>query len=237
MNPAEHWVPIGGCRIIRRLHLSVPVLRLGIRRSEDFEMPLPATPGLNHLSRNDVDENLGERSPFRVPVEVIGGLVPREARVEHDRQEQVVAVIDDDQLSAGTLQRRMVDEVLLGAVRADVALQRELARDDLFDGDLLVPAVAAVLLLAPRFGYLLRTAKGAPRLRDGLSRHVSDCSRGPEAPRAPQRGTCSPCIAGAYRYSTYCLTMRRALKRGPTVAIAWRTTFSQRCGIPFASRS
>ena len=57
----------------------------------------------------------------------------------------------------------MVDEVLLGAVRADIALQRELARDDLFDGDLLVPAVATVLLFASRLGDLFRTAKGAPR--------------------------------------------------------------------------
>jgi len=52
--------------------------------------------------------------------------------------------------------------ILLGAVRADVALERELARDDLFDRDLLLPAVAAVLLLAPRLGDVLRAAEGAP---------------------------------------------------------------------------
>ena len=82
--------------------------------------------------------------PSGSPFEVVGRLVPAEVRVEHQRQEQVVAVVDDDQLAAGTLQRGVVDQVFLGAVRADVALQRELARDDFLDRDLLVPAVAAV---------------------------------------------------------------------------------------------
>jgi len=44
----------------------------------------------------------------------------------------------------------VINEVLLRAVRADVSLQRELARDDLFDRDLLVPAVAAIFLFAAR---------------------------------------------------------------------------------------
>jgi hypothetical protein len=43
-------------------------------------------------------------------------------------------------------------------VRADVALQRELARDDFFDRDFLVPAVAAVLFLAARLGHLFGAA-------------------------------------------------------------------------------
>ena len=42
----------------------------------------------------------------------------------------------------------MIDQILLGAVGADVALQRELTGDDLLDGDLLVPAVAAVAFVA-----------------------------------------------------------------------------------------
>ena len=50
-------------------------------------------------------------------------------------------------------------------MRADVALQRELARDDFFDGDFLVPAVAAILFLAARLGDFLGAAQRAPRLR------------------------------------------------------------------------
>ena len=109
--------------------------------------------------------------PSGSPFEVVGRLVPAEIRIEHHRQEQIVPVVDDDQLTAGALQRRVVDQVLLGAVRADVALQRELARDDLFDGDLLVPAVAAVLLFAARLGHFLRAAQRAPRLDDRLAWH------------------------------------------------------------------
>ena len=77
-------------------------------------------------------------------------LVPREIGIEHQCQEQVVPIVHNDELSAGALERGMIDEIFLGAVRADVALQRELPRDDLFDGDFLVPTVAAVFLFAPR---------------------------------------------------------------------------------------
>src|SRR5262249_51042362 len=63
--------------------------------------------------------------------------------------------------AAGTLDGRMVDQVLLGAVRADVALERELARHDLFDGDLLFPAVAAVAFLAAWFRHFFRAAERA----------------------------------------------------------------------------
>src|ERR1041385_2227088 len=147
------------------LHLAVPVLRLRIRRPEHLEMPLAAAPRLDHFRRGDVDEDLGERASFRIALEVIRRLVPRERRIEHHRQEQVVSVVDDDQLAAGALQRRVIDEVLLRAVGADVALERELARDDLFDRDFLVPAVAAVFLLAARLGNLFRAAQRAARLR------------------------------------------------------------------------
>ena len=47
----------------------------------------------------------------------------------------------------------------------------ENARDDVLDGDLLVPAVAAVFLLAARLGHLFRAAQHAACLHDGLSRH------------------------------------------------------------------
>jgi hypothetical protein len=63
----------------------------------------------------------------------------------------------------------VVDQVLLGAVRADVAFERELACDDLLDGELLVPAVAAVTLIAARLRDLLGAAERASRLRDGFS--------------------------------------------------------------------
>src|SRR5690606_39401941 len=108
-----------------------------------------------------------EAARFGVAFEVIGGVLPAEVGVEDEREEQVVAVVHDDQLTAGTLQRGVVDEVLLGAVRPDVALQGELARDDLFDGDLLVPAVAAVLLVTAGLGDVLRSAEGTARTGDG----------------------------------------------------------------------
>ena len=87
--------------------------------------------------------------------------------IEQQRQEQIEAVVDDMQLADGALLRRVIDEVLLGAVRADVALERELARDDVLDGDLLVPAVAAVALVAARLGDFLRAAQ---RASNGFSR-------------------------------------------------------------------
>jgi hypothetical protein len=44
-------------------------------------------------------------------------------------------------------------------VGADIALEGELTRDDFFDGDLLVPAIAAVFFLASRFGHLFGAAQ------------------------------------------------------------------------------
>src|SRR3977135_2966193 len=70
----------------------------------------------------------------------------------------------------------MVDEIFLRAVCTDVALQRELARDDFFDGNFLVPAIAAVFLLAARFRYLFGTAQRAPRLDDRLAWHMMKSS-------------------------------------------------------------
>ena len=123
--------------------------------------------------------------------------------------------------------RGVVDEVFLGAVRADVALQRELARDDFLDGDLLVPAVAAVLLLAARLGDVLGVAERAADLRDGFTGHRLIVSTPHSLPHdLARRGV-------AWRrartsLSTYSLTMRRALKRGATLTMAWRTNDSQR---------
>ena len=46
-----------------------------------FEMPFAAAPRFDHLRCHDVDQDLGERAPFRVALQVIGRLVPRKARV------------------------------------------------------------------------------------------------------------------------------------------------------------
>src|SRR5436190_298390 len=157
----------------RPLHLAVPVLRLRVGGAEHFEVPLAAPPGLDHLGGDHVDEDHGEAAPLGIAFEVVGGLVPAEARIQHHRQEEIVAVVDDDQLPAGTLHRRVIDEVLLGAVRADIALQREVARDDFLDRDFLVPAVAAVLLFAARLGDVFGVAERAADLRDGFTGHGS----------------------------------------------------------------
>src|SRR5262245_63141541 len=140
-------------------HFAVPVLRLRISRAEDFQVPFAAAPGFDDLGGDDVHQNFGEGASLRISLEMIGGLLPPEVRVEHHRQEQIVAVVDDDDLTAGALDGRMIDEVLLSAVRADIALERELARDNLFDCDFLFPAVAAIALLTARFRYLFRAAE------------------------------------------------------------------------------
>src|SRR5688500_13385098 len=135
-------------------------------------MPLAAAPRLDDLGGNDVDEQLGERAAFRIPLETVGGLVPREVRVDRHRQEQIVAVVDDDDLADRTLLRGMVDEIFLGAVGADVALECELAGDNLFNRDLLVPAIAAIAFFAARLRHFLGAAQRAPLLvSDGLATH------------------------------------------------------------------
>src|SRR5450759_5257344 len=158
----------------RALHLAVPVLGFGGGRTEDLEVPFPAAPVLDDLGGDDVHEDFGEGAPFGIPVEVIGRFVPGKIGIQRQRQEQIVPVVDDDQLAAGALDGGVIDEVLLGAVGTNVPLQRELARDDFFDGNLLVPAVAAVALLATRLRHVLRAAERTPRLGDGFSRHRDD---------------------------------------------------------------
>src|SRR5579872_4526845 len=105
------------------LHLAVPVFRLGILRAENLQVPLAAAPRLDYFRRDDVDEQLGKRAPFRVVLEVIRRLVPSEDGVEHQRQKQVVSIVDDDELPAGAFERGVIDQVFLGRVRADVALE------------------------------------------------------------------------------------------------------------------
>src|SRR5688572_8011249 len=148
------------------LHFAVPILRLRIDRSEDLEVPLTAAPWLDDLGSDDVHEDLRKRTALGVAFEVISRLVPPEIRVEDHREKEIVAVVDDDDLSAGALDGRVIDQILLSAVRADVALERKLARDDLFDRDLLFPAVAAVALLAARLRHILGAAECTLRFDD-----------------------------------------------------------------------
>src|SRR5262245_19220975 len=84
------WCAARALRIIANLHFAVPVLRFGVHRSEDFHVPLAASPRLDDLRGHDVDQNLREEAPFRVALEMIGRLVPPEARIEHQREEQIV---------------------------------------------------------------------------------------------------------------------------------------------------
>ena len=65
-------------------------------------------------------------------------------------------------------------------MRADVALERELARDDVLDGDLLVPAVAAVALVAARLGDVLRATQRRSS-RDTISAWILRCHRQDDA--------------------------------------------------------
>ena len=160
-------------------------------------------------------------SAFGIPLQVVGGLVPAEVGVQHDGQKQIVSVVDHDELSAGALGRRVIDQVFLRAVRPDVPFQRELARDDILDGDFLVPAVPAVSLVPARFRDLLRAAERAARLSDGLAGHLESFA----------------CwAAGTYICSMYCFTMRAAQNCGVTVRMHSLTMRSQACGTPCWSR-
>src|SRR4051812_38957415 len=114
----------------RQLHLAIPVLRFGVGRPEDLQVPLPATPGLNDLGCDDIHENFGKAAAFGISLEVVRLFVPAKIGVEHDRQEQVIAVVDDDDLAAGSLDGRVINQVFLGAVRTDVALECKLPGDD-----------------------------------------------------------------------------------------------------------
>src|SRR5438045_4080757 len=104
---------------------------------------------------------------------MLGRFVPREVRVQHQRQKQIVPIVDDDELSAGPFLRGMVYEVFFRAVRTDVTLQGEFARDNFLNGDFLVPAVAAVFFFTAGLGDLLRATERAPRLGDRFARHSS----------------------------------------------------------------
>src|SRR5687768_201999 len=52
-------------------HFPVPVLGLLIGRTEHFQMPFAAAPGLDDLGGDDVHENLRKCSPLGIALEVI----------------------------------------------------------------------------------------------------------------------------------------------------------------------
>src|SRR6476469_7652317 len=89
----------------RPLHLAVPVFSFRAGGPEDLQVPFSAAPGLDDFRRDDIDQDLGERPSFRIPFEVVGGLVPCEAAIEDHREKEVVAVVHHDELAAGALQR------------------------------------------------------------------------------------------------------------------------------------
>src|SRR5918995_1140108 len=99
-----HFSLQGGCEdvaVAAASHLPVPVLRLGVDRAEDFQVPLAAAPGFDDLGGDDVDEDLREGTAVRIAVQVVCGVIPAEGREEDQRQEQVEAAIDHQQLPAG----------------------------------------------------------------------------------------------------------------------------------------
>src|SRR4051812_22400927 len=230
-------------KVAASLQLAVPLFGLCGTGAKDLQVPLSATPRLDDFGRQDVDEELGEAAAFRIVLEVVGRLVPGEVRVEDQRQEQIEAIVDDHQLPARALHRRVVDEVLLGAVSTDVALEGELPRDDFLDRDLLVPAVAAVLLLAAGLGDVLGAAERAACFGGRTFRHPTILPRavtlavGPARSRWETGSYRRTPMAGSYIFSTYSLTIRRVQKRGATVRIASLIRPTQRRGTSCSSRS
>src|SRR6187401_888351 len=93
--------------VLRILHLPVPVLRFGVHGAENLHVPLASAPGLNNLCGDDVDEQLRKKPPFRVAFEVVRRFVPAKVRVERQREKQVVPVVDDDELPAGSFEGGM----------------------------------------------------------------------------------------------------------------------------------
>ena len=81
-----------------------------------------------------------------------------------------------------------------------------------------------------------KTPRISPLLRQDTEFFV-DSQAVPRFTTACYRDDVSWRVAGPYIVSAYCLTIRRALKRGVTEMIASLTTCSQRRGIPFVSRS
>src|SRR5688572_13967427 len=118
-----HWGPTPSASRRTFLHFPVPVLRLLLRRSENLHVPLAAAPWFDDVANDNVDENLREGAALGIPLEVIRLFIPAKRRIEQHRQKEVEAVVDDDDLAAGTLLGGVVDEVFFGAVGADIPLE------------------------------------------------------------------------------------------------------------------
>src|SRR5262252_9152395 len=77
------------------LHLPVPVFGLGVDGSEDFHVPLTAAPRFDDLGGDHIDQQLREQPSLRVALEVVCRVFPREVGIQHQREEQIVPVVDD----------------------------------------------------------------------------------------------------------------------------------------------
>src|SRR5829696_5332324 len=98
----------GGRRQEAASHLPVPVLRLRVDRAEDLQVPLAAAPGFDDFGGDDVHEDLREGTAVGIAVEVVRGVIPAEGWEKDEREEQIEAVVDYEQLPAGALDGRVV---------------------------------------------------------------------------------------------------------------------------------
>src|SRR5262245_41396486 len=64
-------------------HFAVPVLGLRVDGAEDFHVPFSSAPRFDHFGSHDIDENLGKEPALGVALEMVGGLVPSEVRIQH----------------------------------------------------------------------------------------------------------------------------------------------------------
>jgi deoxyuridine 5'-triphosphate nucleotidohydrolase len=146
-------------------------------------VPLAAAPRFDDVGRDDIHEELGECPMLGVVLEMVGLVIPRKRRVEQERQEQIKPVVDHLELPHRALLRGVKNDILLGAMGADVAFDRELARDDVLDRNLLFPAVAAVAFVAAWFGDLAGAAQGATCGFGRLPGHSHDYIGRPVGPQ------------------------------------------------------
>ena len=52
----------------------------GLIDRNDLQVPLASAPGLDDLGGHDIDQDFRKCPPFRVAVQMVGGLVPAEIR-------------------------------------------------------------------------------------------------------------------------------------------------------------
>jgi transposase len=132
--------------------------------------------------------------------------------------------------------RRILAVVLAESAAIDAEVGQVAHADPVVDRLVSIPGIGPVLGLTLRaeIGDISRFA--TPKHLAGCARSLPVCLdlRRPFIDGYFATGCWS---AGTYISRTYCLTMRRVLKRGSTVRIDCLTTWSQRRGIPWSSRS